>query len=107
MKITRKFEIHETSSDMRIPVELEIELTSDELFTAFREQDKKYMAEDLENAFPDSEWVVREYGISAQEFEDLKPRILEYYEGIHCDETWRIDMGYAADSVIKEYKEGK
>lgn len=107
MKITRKIEIHETSSDVRIPVELEIELTSDELFTAYREQDKKYMAEDLENAFPDSEWIAREYGISAQEFEGLKSRILEYYEGIHDDETWRMDMEYAAEAVIDDYKKEK
>lgn len=86
---------------------IEIELTNDELFTAYREQDKRYLAEDLEDAFPDSEWVAREYGISAQEFEDLKPRIIEYYEGIHCDETWRMDMEYAADSVIEDYKKEK
>ena len=107
MKITRKFELHEKSTDTRIPIELEIELTEEELLAAYREQDRKFMEEDLEDAYPDSEWVSKKFEISSQEFESLKKKIVDYYEQIHNDEFWLEDMNYAVTHVIDEYKEGK
>ena len=73
----------------------EIELTRGEMYDAYREMQREYDMEDLENVCE-----VNEYGLTENE----KKKVVELYRRKYESEDWFHQLAYWCEEVIKERK---
>ena len=83
-------------------VEYEFELTKDELFNAYCEQEYEYDKADIEDVIEclDDEEVIDTYDVTRAEFESLIPRMA--YEKRRQQDKYGVSWDYARDEAIGE-----
>ena len=86
----------------------EFELTSNELFEAYYEQEHKFDVDDMEDLICglENEYVLEVYGVSAERFRELEPemayekrRLMDKY-----DMAWNDARDEAVDRILEKYQ---
>ena len=87
-------------------VEMEFELTANELWEAFEEEQHKCDLSDIENAFEDltDDELIEDYGKTLAELEELKEAMACRYRKYrdNYDESWINDRDEAIRYVLME-----